>query len=47
MADAALLRLPQEERLALTRQALDAGVSHFSVADHHTAKLLPVGTVGP
>ena len=34
MADAALLRLPQEERLALTRQALDAGVSHFSVADH-------------
>ena len=34
MADAALLRLGQHERLALTRQALDAGVSHFSVADH-------------
>ena len=34
MADAALLRLPQHERLSLTRQALDAGISHFSVADH-------------
>lgn len=34
MADLQLLRLPLGERLALTRQALDAGVSHFAVADH-------------
>ena len=34
MADARLLGLPRDESVALTRLALDAGVSHFSVADH-------------
>lgn len=34
MADATLLALPQSERIALAKYALDAGISHFSTADH-------------